>query len=58
MSLINYPQIELDSSSAPYASLLLHSTGSWHSIPFPDQAPLHRSNKTPASNSYKNTFKI
>jgi len=32
--------------------------GSRHSLPFPDKAPLHHANKTLASNSYNNAFKI
>jgi len=55
--LINYLKIKLDNSSALRAILPLDSTGSRHSLPFPDKALLHNSNKTHASNTYNNAFK-
>ena len=57
MSLIKYPKLESDNSSALHAISPLHSTGSRHSLRFPDKAPLPPSNKTLASSSYNNAFK-
>ena len=49
---------DADNNFAPRAILVLHSTGFLHSLPFPGKPPLHHSNKTLASNSYNNAFKI
>jgi len=57
MSLINYPKIKLDNSSALRAILPLHSMDSRPSLPFPDKAHLHPSNQTLASSSSNDAFK-